>query len=386
MDFDLTEEQREFRDTTRSWVRAHYPKETVRELEADEGRFPVELWDDLAKAGLHGIGIAEEYGGQGGDSMTQSILARELTRQLGGLSGVWGISSFAGGKTLSSYGTDVQKRQFLPALAEGAVRFSIAVTEPGGGTDLLGGMRTTARRVPGGWVLDGQKVWSSGAHASDYLVVLAKDGVTEKGRPSVTTFLVPTSTPGVEIRTIPKLGMRCLSSCEVYLDSVLVPDELVVGEPGRGWHQLLPTLNNERIITASSSLGIIDAVLEDGLAYLRSREAFGRPIGQFQALQHKIADVTAWQHQSELLVYRAAWLQSHDRPCGVEATLAHSVSAEYASQAADIGIQLLGGMGYAMETHMQRYWRDSRLYRIAPITTEMAKNMIAESHGLPRSF
>jgi acyl-CoA dehydrogenase len=386
MDFDLTEEQRDFRDATRNWVRTHYPKEKVRELEADEGHFPVELWDELAKAGLHGIGIAEEYGGQGGDSITQAILARELTRQLGGLSGVWGISSFAGGKTLSLYGTDVQKGRFLPALADGTIRFSIAITEPGGGTDLLGGMRTTARRTRGGWVLDGHKVWSSGAHASDYLVVLAKDGVTDTGRPAVTTFLVPTATTGVEIRKIPKLGMRCLSSCEIYLDSVEVPDELVVGEPGRGFHQLLPTLNNERIITASSALGIIDAVLEDGLAYLSVREAFGRPIGQFQALQHKIADITAWQHQSELLVYRAAWLQSLGRPCGVEATLAHSVSAEYASQAADIGIQLLGGLGYAMETHMQRYWRDSRLYRIAPITTEMAKNMIAESHGLPRSF
>jgi alkylation response protein AidB-like acyl-CoA dehydrogenase len=165
-----------------------------------------------------------------------------------------------------------------------------------------------------------------------------------------------------------------------------VSDDLVVGEPGRGFHQLLPTLNNERIITASSSLGILDAVLDDGLAHLLSRHAFGRPIGQFQALQHKIADITAWQHQSELLVRRAAWLQSLGRPCGLEATLAHTVSAEYASQAADIGIQLLGGLGYAMETDMQRYWRDSRLYRIAPITTEMAKNMIAESHGLPRSF
>jgi acyl-CoA dehydrogenase len=386
MDFDLTDEQRGFRDSVRHWVRSHYPRDKVRAMEADEGTFPVGLWDDLAQAGFHGLGISEEYGGQGGDSITQSILARELTRQLGGLSGVWGISSFAGGKTLSLYGTTAQKEEFLPALCEGRVRFSIAITEPSGGTDLLGGMRTTARRVDGGWVLDGQKVWSSGASASDYLVVLAKDGELPNGRPSVTTFLVPTSTPGIEIRKIPKLGMRCLSSCEIYLDGVEVADELVVGEPGRGWHQLLPTLNNERIITASSSLGILDAVLDDGLEHLRSREAFGRPIGQFQALQHKIADITAWQHQSELLVMRAAWLQSHDRPCGLEATLAHAVSAEYASQAADIGIQLLGGLGYAMETNMQRYWRDSRLYRIAPITTEMAKNMIAESHGLPRSF
>jgi alkylation response protein AidB-like acyl-CoA dehydrogenase len=387
MDFDLSPEQQEFRDMVRGWVNRHWSKEDVRAMEADEGNFPEKLWQGLAEAGFHGIGIAEEYGGQGGDSITQSILARELTRRLGGLSGVWGISSFAGGKTLSLYGTAEQKERFLPALAEGKVRFCIAITEPSGGTDLLGGMRTTATRDGVGWVLNGQKVWSSGASSADYLVVLAKDGgQTPSGRPSVTSFLVPTSAPGIDIRKIPKLGMRCLSSCEVYLDDVRVPDDLVVGEVGRGWYQLLPTLNNERIITASSSLGILDAVLEDGIVHLLQRHAFGRPIGQFQALQHKIADITAWQHQSELLVRRAAWLQSLDRPCGLEATLAHTVSAEYASQAADIGIQLLGGLGYAMETDMQRYWRDSRLYRIAPITTEMAKNMIAESHGLPRSF
>jgi acyl-CoA dehydrogenase len=385
LDFDLTDEQQEFRSMVRIWVDRSYPKDKARAIEAEDGRYPEQLWRDMATAGFHGIGIEERYGGQGGDSVTQSILARELTRNLGGLSGVWGVSSFAGGKTLSMYGTPAQKQRFLPALARGDLRFAIAITEPGGGTDLLGALRTTATRVTGGWQVRGQKVWSSGASAADYLVVLARPEDTTK-RTALHTLLVPTTAPGIEIRKIPKLGMRSLSSCEVYLDDVYVPEDLLIGEPGRGWHQLLPTLNNERIITASSSLGIIDAVLEDALRYLTTREAFGRPIGQFQALQHRVADIVAWQHQSELLVRRAAWLQANDRPCGLEATLAHSVSAEYANAAADAGIQFLGGLGYSMETDMQRYWRDSRLYRIAPITTEMAKNMIAEMAGLPRSF
>ncbi len=386
MDFDLTEDQSDFRDSVRAWVDKFYPKHVARELEKDEETYPDGLWRDMADAGFHGIGISEEYGGQGGDAITQVILSRELTRNLSGLSGVWGVSSFAGAKTLGLFGTPEQKERFLPPLTEGKVRFSIAITEPSGGTDLLGGMKSKITKVDGGFRLSGQKVWSSGAAAADYLLVLARNAEDPQSRSNTTTVLVPTNAEGVTIRKIPKLGIRALASCEVFLDNVFVPDDLLIGEAGNGFRQLLYTLNNERIITASSSLGVLDGVLEDAVVYLKEREAFGKPIGQFQALQHKIADITAWRAQSELLTFRAAWLESKGRPNGLEATLAHSVSAEYASQAADIGIQLLGGMGYSMETDMQRYWRDSRLYRIAPITTEMAKNMIAESHGLPRSF
>jgi uncharacterized OB-fold protein len=166
MDFDLSEEQLAFREMARDWVDKNYPKARSRELEAREGQFPYELWKDLAAAGFHGIGIAEEYGGQGGDSITQSILARELARSLGGLAGVWGVSSFAGGKTLTRYGTAAQKQRFLPSLAQGDIRFSISITEPAGGTDLLGAMRSTVTRVAGGWRVNGQKVWTSEATAA----------------------------------------------------------------------------------------------------------------------------------------------------------------------------------------------------------------------------
>ncbi|MEU7812218.1 acyl-CoA dehydrogenase family protein [Pseudonocardia sp. NPDC049154] len=386
MDFDLSPEQADFTRLVRDWVNRHYPKERARDLEARDDVFPQELWDDLAQAGFHGIGIGPEYGGEGGDAITQSILSRELTRNLGGLSGVWAVSSFAGAKTFVTYGSQTQRERYLPAIAKGEIRFSIAITEPSGGTDLLGAMRSRVDKVDEGWRINGQKVWSSGANSSDYLVVLAKDAGMGDSRTAVTALVVPTSTPGLEIRHIPKLGMRSFAACEVFLDDVVVSEDMLVGERGRGWHQLLPTLNNERILTASAALGVLDGVLEEALAYVTARTAFGKPIGQFQTLQNYIADIVAWRDQSQLLVRRAAWLQSLGRPCGLEATLAHYVSAEYANKAADLGIQMLGGMGYSMETHMQRYWRDSRLYRIAPITGEMARNMVAQSQGLPRSF
>lgn len=385
MDLLLDEEAKAFREAVRSWVDDKYPNERARELEAGKG-YPYELWEDFTEAGFHGIGIDERYGGQGGDVVSQTILGQGLARNLGGLVAVWGIPSFAGGKSVSAYGSEEQKQQFLPDLAKGKLRFAIAITEPGGGTDVLGAMRTRAAKVPGGWSISGQKVWSTGANVADYLLVLAVSHPEERTSRRCSLFLVPTSAVGLTLRPIPKLGMRAVASNEVFLDDVFVPDELLLGEPGRGWGNIVATLNNERILTASFANGMIEGVLEGSVEYLKQRTAFGGAIGRFQALQHYVADIAAWLRQGELITYYAALMQQQGKPCGTEATMAKMVTADYVTQAADLGIQILGGMGYSQETDMQRFWRDSRLFRIAPITNEMARNMIAESYGLPRSY
>jgi alkylation response protein AidB-like acyl-CoA dehydrogenase len=180
--------------------------------------------------------------------------------------------------------------------------------------------------------------------------------------------------------------MRGFGSCDIFLDDVFVPDRYVVGDVGMGFYQMLTTLNNERILVAATCLGILDGVIEDAVAYMKERQAFGKKIAQFQALQHFIADMAIAQKQSELLTFYAAWKQQTGQPCGVESNMAKVAVSEAAGRAADLGIQILGGMGYSAETDMQRYWRDVRLYRIGPITNEMARNLIAESFGLPRSF
>ncbi len=387
MDFDLSDEQIAFRDSVRAWVDKEAPKRWANELERDEHKYPFELWDKMTAAGFHGVGISEEYGGQGGDIITQMILARELARSLAGLTWVWGLTSFAGGKSIGLYGSDEQKRRFLPAIVEGRARFSIGFTEPSGGTDVLGGMRTTATRSSGGWVINGQKTWCSASHVADYILLLARtDKQVAKRHQGVSLFALPARSDGITIREIPKLGMRSLGSCDVFLDDVFVPDDLVLGEPHNAWYMLLPTLNNERIMLSSFCLGILDGVLEDALEYLHTREAFGHKIGEFQALQHYVADIAIWRKQSELCVLEAASLQARGRPCGMEANIAKITASEAANKAADLGIQMLGGMGYSAETDMQRYWRDSRLFRIGPITNEMARNGVAEGLGLPRSF
>jgi alkylation response protein AidB-like acyl-CoA dehydrogenase len=387
MDFDLPEEHSAFRDVIRRWVENECPKDWARELEADEDNYPHALWDKFTEAGMHGVGIDEEFGGQGGDVLMQMVLARELARSLGGLAWIWGITSFAGSKSIGLYGTAEQKARYLPKIAAGELKAAISFTEPGGGTDLLGSMATTAERVDGGWIINGEKIWSSSAHVADYLLCIARsDKNIEKAHQGLTLFWVPADAQGVSITPLPKLGMRSMGSCTVVYNNVFVADENVLAEPHNAWYTLLPTLNNERIMVGAFCLGVIDGVLEDALAYVMQRKAFGRYIGEFQALQHYIADIATMQKTTELLLYFCASKQACGEPVGNEANMLKLQASEAANHAADLGIQILGGMGYSAETDMQRYWRDSRLWRIGPITNEMVKNGIAQSLGLPRSY
>lgn len=387
MDFNLSEEQLAFRDVVRRWVDTELPKSLSRELEAKEKDYPFVLWEKFKAAGFFGIGIDEEYGGQGGDVIMQMIFAREVARSAGGLLWVWGLTSFAGAKSIGVYGSEEQKRRFLPKIATGNCRVSIGFTEPGGGTDVLGAMRTEAVRTEGGWLINGEKMWSSASHVADYILLLARtDKNVEKRHQGLTVFFVPAKSKGITNTLLPKLGMRAIGSSSVHFENVFVPDDLVLGEPGRAWYMLLPTLNNERIMVGAQCLGAIDGVLEDALDYMKQRKAFGKVIGQFQVLQHYVADIASWRQQVELLLHYTAWLQASGKECGVQANMLKMVASEYAVKAADLGIQIMGGMGYSAETDMQRYWRDHRILRMTPISNEMVRNSIAESLGLPRSF
>ncbi len=387
MDFSLSEEQIAFRDTVRRWVNAALPKDLMRKLEADEENYPYLIWDKLKEQGFFGIGIPEEYGGLGGDVVMQMIFAREMARTAGGLLWVWGLTSFGGAKTLSVAGTEEQRQKWLPEMAAGNLRVSLSMTEPDGGTDVLGAMKTFADKVDGGWVINGAKMWTTAAKVADRLLVLARsDRHAAKKHHGLTAFFVDAKTPGITATLLPKLGMRAMGSCSVSYDKVFVPDADVLGEPHQAWKAMLPSLNNERIMVGAQCLGAIDGVLEDALDYMKQRHAFGKPIGQFQILQHYVADIATSQKLVELLLYNVAWMQAKGMPCGNEANMLKMVATERAVEAADLGIQILGGMGYSAETDMQRYWRDHRILRMTPISNEMVRNTIAENLGLPRSF
>ena len=387
MDFSLSEEQIAFRDIVRRWVDAELPKDLMRKLEADEENYPFVIWEKLKEQGFFGIGIPEEYGGLGGDVVMQMIFAREMARTAGGLLWVWGLTSFGGAKTITTAGTEEQRRNWLPRMAAGAMRVSLSMTEPDGGTDVLGAMKTYADKVDGGWVINGAKMWTTGAKVADRLLVLCRsDRNAVKKHHGLSAFFVDAKTPGITATLLPKLGMRAMGSCSVTYDDVFVPDCDVLGEPHQAWGAMLPSLNNERIMVGAQCLGAIDGVLEDALAYMMQRHAFGKPIGQFQILQHYVADIATSQKLTELLLYNVAWMQAQGLPCGNEANMLKMVATESAVKAADLGIQILGGMGYSAETDMQRYWRDHRILRMTPISNEMVRNSIAENLGLPRSF
>jgi acyl-CoA dehydrogenase len=386
LNFAFTEDQSDFRGFLHDYVEKNLSKDYCREVEQRE-TFPYDLWDKLTEGDLHGIGISEEYGGQGGGIIEQMIVAEELSRTLAGLVWIWGVTAFAGAKAIGYYGTDEQKQRFLPDVAAGKLKFSISLTEPDGGTDVLGAMRTTATKVEGGWSINGAKIWSTMAHVADMLLVVARtDPSPEKPSRGITIFLVDAKSKGVKATLIKKLGMRSIGSCEVEYADVFVPDENVLGEVNRGWSILAETLNSERIMVAAQCCGASQGILEDMVTYAMQRTAFGKPIGQFQAVQNMISNAYIGMESSKLATYKAAWLQAQGLPCGVEATMAKVVASENSTKAADDGIQILGGYGYSMEYDMQRYWRDMRLYRIAPINNEMGRNFIAESLGLPRSF
>jgi len=386
LNFNLGEQKDLLRQEIRKLVDHECPREYVREMDEKE-EFPQKVWNALGEAGYLGIPIDTQYGGAGGDILDMVIVVEEMAKKSASIALTFMMSSCFGAKALAFAGTEKQKQELLPRLARGQLMFAISVTEPDGGTDVLNAMKTMARADGDSFVINGSKVWTTCAHISDYMVVYARTNPNApKKTQGITTFLVDPKTPGVEIRKINKLGIRATSSFEVFYNDVRVPRDNILGRLDYGFYDLLPMLNNERILVAAICLGLAQAAFADALAYAQQRHASGKPIGQFQAIQHELARTATDIELAKLITYKAAWMQSLGQECGQEANMAKLVAANAACQAADRGMQILGGYCYSMEFDMQRYWRDARLYRIAPITDEMVLNFIGERLGLPRSF
>lgn len=386
LNFELGEQKELLRQEIRRLVDRECPRDYIREMDEKE-EFPRRVWEKLAEAGYLGIPIDPQYGGVGGDILDMVIVVEEMAKKSASIALTFMMSSCFGAKALAFAGSERQKQELLPRLARGQLMFAISVTEPDGGTDVLNVMKTTARADGDSFVLNGAKMWTTCAHLADYMVVYARTTPhAAKKTEGITVFLVDPKTPGVEIRKINKLGIRATSSFAVFYNDVRVPRDNILGRLDYGFYDLLPMLNNERILVAAICLGLAQAAFADALEYARQRQAFGRPLGQFQAIQHELARTATDIELAKLITYKAAWLQSLGRDCGTEANMAKLVAANAACQAADRGMQILGGYCYSMEFDMQRYWRDARLYRIAPITDEMVLNFIGERLGLPRSF
>jgi acyl-CoA dehydrogenase len=382
--FEPTEEQAMLVATVRDFMHRECPREYVRECD-EAHRFPEEAWTAAARAGLTGIAVPEEYGGQRGTVVDAALALEEMARHSTALSMAITMATSFGVHSVGEYGSEAQKATILPGIASGEVRFALGLTEPDAGFDTLA-TKTRAARDGAGWRITGQKIFTTLAHLAEYVVVLARTSTGERRGDGLSIFLIPQGTAGMEVQPIKKLGNWQIGTNTVFLDGAHVGEEALLGDEGRGWELVLHTLNNERILTAAVFLGTARAALDDAVAYAKERAVFGRPIGTYQAIQHPLAELATDLELVRLMMLKAAALQSAGRSCGVEATMAQWRAAELAFDAADRGMQVLGGHGYTFDHDMQRYWRDARVWRHGPISPEMAKNFVAQSLGLPKSY
>ncbi len=386
MNFTLKKEQEMLRKEAKRFCRNELNEEYVRWMDENVDFPPDELWQKFADMGAFQANIPEAYGGDAASMADSMILFEEVCKASMSVALAIGVTIGFGARFIAELGTPEQKEALLPLLGEGKCKMCMALTEPGGGTDILGAMQTHAIEKEDRWVLNGEKVFITGAHVADYFIVIAK---TEEDAPpnlSLSTFLVPSNAKGISITRIPKISCHHCDSVGISFNSVEIPKENILGTRGGGWYEMLTVLNPERIGVAMMGVGIIGAAYEYALDYVQKREAFGGPIGRFQSLQHYLADMYINLENSRNLTYKAAWLCDNGQPYHLEATMAKVVAAEGAMHATIHGAEILGGYGICNEYPMQRYLRDALQIQFSPISNEMSKNMIMQFQGLPKSW
>lgn len=388
MSFELSEDQRLIRDSVAELARKfddQYWMEKDREHE-----FPTEFYRAIADGGWLGLCIPEEYGGHGLGITEASILAEQVSRSGGGMNAATSIHmSIFGMQPVIVHGSEELKQRTLPRVARGDLHVCFGVTEPGAGLD-TSRITTFARRDGDHYVVNGRKVWISKALESEKILLLTRTRKyedVEKKTSGMTLFLTDIDRDHIDIRPIPKMGRNAVSSNELFIDDLRIPVEDRVGEEGRGFEYLLDGLNPERMLIAAEALGLGRVALDRAVRYANEREVFGRPIGKNQGIQFPLADSLARLDAAELVLRKATWLYDQGKPCGREANTAKYLSAEAGFEAADRAMQTHGGMGYSEEYHISRYFRESRVMRIAPISQEMILNYLG-SHvlGMPRSY
>jgi len=368
---------------------ARFPDDYWAEADAAHA-FPWAFYDALAEGGWIGIAIPAEYGGGGAGITEASIILEEVAASGACMNGASAIHlSIFGMQPVIRHGSEALKRRYLPKVASGELHVAFGVTEPDAGTDTTA-ISTRAVRDGSGYRVTGRKVWTSKALESDRVLLLTRTTPREecaKRTDGLTLFMASLQDPAVGIVPIPKLGRNAVASCEVSYDGLYVDEADRVGAEGHGFRYLLDGLNAERVLIAAEALGVGRAALRRAVAYAKARIVFGRPIGANQGISFPLAEAHARLAAAELAIRQAAWLIDHDMPCGEQANIAKLLAADAGFQAADAAVQAHGGFGYASEYHVERYWREARLLRIAPLPQEMVLNYLAEHVlGLPRSY
>ena len=380
MDFAFTPEQEQLRAHLRALLDQVCPAEYAERCD-NEARPPREAYEALGKHGWLGLIIPTEYGGGGGSPIDVAILLEETGRHFEELA-MWVFRSITyGGYAVMQHGTPEQRRAFLPRVAAGQISVCFGLTEPQSGSDAAA-LTTRARAEGGGYVIDGRKIFTSGMDISDYCLLVARTSSSGKKQHGITNFLVDTKLPGIDVRKVATLGHRAIGTTEVAYVDVRVPATAVLGEVDRGWDAVDAYLWYERLCLSAARTGAASAAFEYALQYAKTRVQFGRPIGQFQAISHKLADMKMMLDISQTLVYRFAWLVSEGKATRHDAAVLKLYTGETYKAVSDLGLQILGGYGYCMEYPLQRFFRDSRLAVIGGGTSEIQRNIIARGLGL----
>lgn len=388
MDFTEDEEQRLIRESVKKLC-SEFSDDYWEQHDRD-CVFPDDFFDKMAAAGWIGIAMPEKYGGAGKGIQEAAIVLEEVAASGAAMNGATSIHlSIFGMHPVVKHGSEAMREKYLPPVARGDLHVAFGVTEPNAGSDTTA-IETFARLDGDKYIVRGRKIWTSKAMESERVLLLVRTTRREdvkKKTDGMTLLLAELQKPEVSISAIPKLGRNAVQSCEVVYDDLEVSVEDRVGEEGKGFHYLLDGLNAERILIAAEALGIGKASLRRAVKYANERVVFGRPIGKNQGIAFPLAEARTKLDACELMIKKAAWLIDNDMPCATEANMAKWLAAEAGFYAADVAIQTHGGFGYAREYHVERYWREARLMKLAPISQEMILNFVAEHElGLPRSY
>ncbi len=373
-------EQAQILGSVETFLTRALPQEEIRRRDAQRVP-PYDLLPEMGRAGLFALAVPVAHGGLGADWHTVALVQERLGRHAYMAASIFNRVVGFGLMSVLTYGSEDQRRVLLPRLMAGEAFCALALTEPQAGSDAAA-LRTRAVRHAGGWRISGRKTWISDAKGARWLILPARTGPEREGHRGISLFLVPTDAPGIAMTPLPKIGNNCMPSFDIGLDEVEVGDDALLGEEGRGFAHLMSTLHFSRASMAATVTGAAEAALQLALDHARDRVQFGQPIGQFQSVAHRLADLRTRVDLSRLLVAHLARLIAQGAPCRREAAQAKIVATETLRDVADAGMQIMASAGYAAGSDMQRLWRDSRLYTFGEGANEVLRDSIARDLGL----
>ncbi len=379
MDFDLSEEQRIFQKAIRDFAEKEIAP--LVEKAEEEECFPLELFLRMGRLGYLGIRYPEVYGGSGADKISECIWAEELFRVCRGIATSLFAHAHLGTFPLFALGTEEQKARFLVPAVRGEKIAAFALTEPNAGSDIQS-IESRATKSGNAYLLRGSKMFVTNGTFADYVLAAAYTD-RRKGFEGISLFVVERGTPGFQIsRKLKKEGSRSSETAELIFEDCLIPEENLVGRREGGFRDILKTLVEGRVVVAAGATGVARAAFEAALRYAGERVAFGRPIGQFQAIGFKLADMATWIEISRTMIYRVAWMIDQKKPCTLEASMAKLFATEMAEKVTSEAMQIFGGYSQMREFPVGRYWRDARQLKIGEGTSEIQRRIICHQLGL----